>query len=367
MAVTRNFFIPADGHSLAATLREITDAGGAGVRVELKPQTPFAGDPEFDSSDLSAWTQANSANADAINADTKKSHLQIDSNATSTNWSDATRSGPFVHQTLSGDFDVYTRVQLGDIRDNHGVYLLAQSTSDATDWICVFMLVSGGVGVAHTLLVFRSTVNSATASQTVVNVSADQYTFAGNVYFRMKRASNDFSTYYSFNGSSWTQIGATTTRSDFSSDQKLGGAAITANTANACVVAFDFLRTWPPYVTTSPVGSVVIDSGVNGTTWDMSTFDALVNMYQEYNPQSQIGFGTLKFKYGALDTNPPSLNGSYLTETQMQAETDPVGRYFKLEVQYISANGYEQASFNGATIDASFAMAGAGRGVMRGM
>lgn len=350
MAITRNFFIPADGHSLAATLREITDAGGAGVRVELKPQSPFAGDPEFDSTDLSAWTQVNGANADAINAHTTVlGHLYINANATNSNWNGATRTGPFVHQTLIGDFDVYTRVYYGRTVDAHKVSLLAQSTSDDTDWITGYLFDSAGVLTQNV----RSTVNDASSDSGNV-ATAGLFDKGGFVYLRLVRAGNNFSGYRSFDGKTWTQIGSTVARADFSSDAKVGIMNAPINTSNVFASANDFMRTWPPYVTTSPVGSVVIDSGVSGTTWDMSTFDALINMYQEYNPQVQIGFGTLKYKYGAGESDPPSLNGSYLTEAQMQAEADPVGRYFKLEVQYISANGYEQASFNGATIDGAF-------------
>jgi hypothetical protein len=283
--VTIPRFIPPYGHSLAATLREITEEGGVAVRVELKPQSPFSGDPEFDSTDLSAWTQTNSANADAINAHTgRKSKLLIDTNATSCSWSNATRTGPFVHQTVSGDFDIYTRINLGNLDTlangpNRQIGLLAQSTSDARDWFAVRLLLIRNSTASYFDIISTADDVTTASGATGDGFPANQF-ILGDVFLRLKRSGNNFSAFYSFDGNNWTQIGADTARADFSADQKLGAAVIAhADVQNTAVYAWDFLRTWPPYVTTSPVGSVVLDSGFAGTAWDMSTFNALVNEY----------------------------------------------------------------------------------------
>ena len=92
--------IPPSGHSLGAGLRELLDAGGSVCRIELAPQSPFAGDPEFRSSSLAAWTIANSGKADVLDANTTvPDHLAIHQAAgQSSVWFGNGRDGPYAHQ-----------------------------------------------------------------------------------------------------------------------------------------------------------------------------------------------------------------------------------------------------------------------------
>ena len=161
--------------------------------------------------------------------------------------------------------------------------LVAQSTSDDRDWLLITLTPNGSLAAWW----WKSTVDNAAAVNTVTNLSANAQVLGGDVYLRLRRVGNVFSSFYSMDGAAWTQVGSSATRNDFSSDARVGLASGSLNTAGACTASCDFLRSWPPYVTTSQVGSVVIDSGVDGTVWDMSTFDALANMYQEFNPQNQ--------------------------------------------------------------------------------
>lgn len=347
--------IPADGHTLAATLREMTDAGGDGVEVQLKPASPFSGDPEFDSSDLSAWSQANTSNATTIDANTSlKNHLFFDLNGNNSDWYNSTTSGPFVYQTISGNFDVYARVAYGEARNYHAIRILAQSTSTSNDFVGI-ALARDSANTPSTPRFHLISSNNGTNNVDASTYATDGVLIGRHIYIRMKRTTNDFSCYYSVDGVSWTQLTSSpVTRSDFSSDANLGITANTSNTSNRCKASCDFIRTWPPYDTSSPVSSIVVDSGASGTVWDMSTFNALVNASREDGGyRATVRLGTLKYQYGAGESSPPSLNGSHLTEAQMQSEGDPTGRYFKLQVQYNSANGYELASFHGATITAS--------------
>ncbi len=350
-------FSPYKAWSLAATLRSISGTGGAS-RIELKPASPFSGDPEFDSSSLSAWTQANSANASTIDANTtQKGKLYIRCNATNTDWSGATQTAPFVNQTLSGDRDIYGQVQVGDGRDFHNVRLGAQSTSNANHWINFgFISISAGLGTRNPGLWKRNTVNSV-STDSAIDFATGSNLLGGLVWLRIKRVTNDFSGYYSLDGGlNWTQISTTQTRSDFSADAKYGLIVAPANTANACSGSCDFLRTWPPYDTGTPLASLVLDSGFAGTTWTMSTFQDVVNPLMEYAPYSQIGFGTITYDYGASDSNPPSLTGSYYSTATMQGKSNPSGRYFKLSAKFTATNGYEMTSFCGATINGSVSL-----------
>ncbi len=348
MGATETILIPPYGHTLAGTLRAI-NANAIASRIELAPQSPFAGDPEFDSSSLAAWTTLNGANADTLDANTVKSRLRINLNATNSDWYDGVRTGPFLYQVISGNFDVYTKVEIGTHADYHSVRIHAQSTSDARDWISVGILAQSVAPQVR--LIYESTVNDATTLGVDTAAAANTRTTGGAVYFRLKRTSNDFAGYVSYDGVNWTTL-TTVTRADFSSDARLGACCGTGgSTANSLEVAWDFLRSWPPYVTTSPVSTLVLDSGANGTTWTPSTFAALENPpLDPFGIQDTIGRGTLKYRLAASDTNPPTLAGGTLTEAQVQALAVITGRYLHIEVTYISANGYELAAFAGAKI-----------------
>lgn len=348
--------IPTFGHTLAGTLRQILDAGGNAVRIETKPQSPFAGDPEFDSSSLSAWTQVNGANATLIDANaTKKSHLRIACNANSSNWQASTRTSPYVYQVVSGNFDVYAHVTFGTLRDFAHVGIMAQSTGNNSNWFGSLFYFDSSV--AYLEGVQKSTVSDVSTNSST-NIFSSSSTTAAEawgipIYLRLNRVTNDFRAWYSLDGLNWTAIGSAVTRGDFSSDARVGIVVGTANTLNATIGSCDFLRTWPPYDTTSPTSSVILDSGLNGTTWGMSSFLAFINEYKEFSPYSQIGFGTLKYQYGASDSSPPTLNGTWLSQASMQAQSNPSGRYFKLAVQYNSPDGYELCSFAGGSIQAT--------------
>lgn len=349
--------IPADGHSLAATLREITDEDGAGTRIELKPASPFSGDPEFDSSDLSAWTLTNSSNADTFDANTtRKGRLYIEGKG-----SGGTLGAIWANQTISGDFDVYCSCGWGQLKCD-GAYnlqigLRAQSTSRSDDYVTMRMVWAPFASVVDFDLLSMNNGTPTTIGSGTNWFDANQQTGGAPVWIRLKRSGNQFTGYYSHDGKTWTTVGgAGVARSDFSSDQYLGWGFNYHQNQNTEAITCDYLRTWPPYDTTSPTSTIVIDSGKAGTVWDMSTFDALENPYHEDGGlRATAGSGTLKYKYGAGESNPPTLNGSFLTETQMASESDPTGRYFKLQVQFNSANGYEQAAFCGATITATLA------------
>jgi hypothetical protein len=175
------------------------------------------------------------------------------------------------------------------------------------------------------------------------------------VFVRLKRGTNTFTHYYSLDGFNWSLIGSHTNNA-FSADQKLGASWANASTT-AITGTLDFIRNWPPYDTTSPSASIVIDSGSSGTAWGMSSFIGLENPYMEYAPYSQIGFGTVKYQFGASDTNPPTLNGTWLSLATIQAQSNPTGRYFKLSVQLNATNGYEFTAFAGGSIQATIGTA----------
>lgn len=365
---TTTLFVPPSGHTIGTGLREIADAGGTAIRVELAPQTPYASsyeaESEFDTTrDLLAspgpWTVANGAQADAINANTqKKSKLYFDLNAANSDWIGATRNAPFVYRVKSGNFTAYTRLAIADIRNYQHLRILAQSTSDPDDWMQIVAFVNTA-GTSAITIRKSSTVNGATSSD---DATPAVPVGAGDLYIRLDRTSNDFRAYYSLDGKTWVEVGTTTTRADFSADANLGLSAGSANTSNTTEVYADFIRTVPPLPTTSPTSSVVIDSGYDNSTWKLSTFNALVNADlagPDYSPQGDIGFSAPTFQYGASNTNPPpTLNGSDLTETQMQGQADATGRYLKIQVKYPSSDGYAQSQFYGAligvtTVDAS--------------
>ena len=328
--------------TLAAGIRAI-NANGIASRLELKPQSTFAGDPEFDSTSLSDWTQANSANADTIDANTtRKSNLYINLNATN---SQRPNNSPFVYQVKSGDFDVYTRVRQGDLLSFHHAAISAQDTATATRFMYVYLYHNGVNSIRADLF------DSVNGDNTVAVATDTMFLGSGDVCLRLARVGNTFTGYYSLDGKTWTSI-ASRTNASFSSGANLGLSAQNYNTSNRMACAFDFIRTWPPYLTTSPVASGVIDSGFRGTVWTPSTFAALENPYSnDAGLQAQIGYGTLKYRMAAGETDPPTLSGSANTEAQIQALAAITGRYLNVEVTLISANGYELPVFAGAKLN----------------
>lgn len=352
--VPATLIIPASGHTLSAGLRELTAENGETYRIELAPQSVFAGDPEFLSSDLSDWTIVNGTNHTIDANTTALDRLAITpTTIDATVWFNNSRTGPFIYQILDGDFDVYMNCSTGPTYGNPDGFwnagFMTQSTSDDTDWLeCSWETRTGGK--------FRvtTTVNDATTEYLgATNWSAgDVGAWIGGMnYLRIARVGNDISTYGWLQGSTGFELLRTITRSDYSTDTRIGLVFYSSNgnTTNP-VVLCDFIRNWPPYLTTEPTSDIVIDSGADDTIWDMSTFLPVTNPYQEYNTQPQIGFGSISYQYGAGNSNPPALNGSDLTEAQMQAEVDPTGRYFRLQVKYTSPTGIEEASFQGASI-----------------
>lgn len=340
MGATETILIPPYGHTLAGTLREIL-ANTIASRIELKPQSLWT-NGEFDSSDLSQLTQTNASAADTIDANTTvKGHLYINNNATN---AQRPNTAPWVNLGASGDFNVYTRIQFSGFKEYHHAWI-GQYT-DSSNFAYVYLYWSsagGGVLIADMFL--------EGVSETPLTIAANTMLIAGPLLLRLERVSNTFTGYYSTNhGLTWITIGSGTD-AGITSGSPLGIGSSSFNTLNVLASAFDFFRNWPPYVTTSPVSTLVLDSGAAGTTWTPSTFVALENPYAtDGGVVATLGLGTLKYRLAAGESNPPTLSGSALTEAQVQALSPITGRYLKIEVTFISANGYELAAFAGAKI-----------------
>ncbi len=356
MSITLTFpIVPQlSGWSLPGTVRGIKDANGNFVRHELAPQSPFAGYPEFDNSDLSAWSIANNGHLAVVDANTtQKDFLYLAANADDVQMESGNHIATRYYQAITGDFDVYSRIQFGNDIGIQGVWLSAFATDGSENWFAGALYfnvnkinaISRGVGTGGNTF----------------NTEIDPGKRFGFGYIRVRRSGNTFSGYYSFDGVTWTQQGGSLTLSGMTSSANVGLCITTYNTGATSKGWIDFIRTWPPYDTASPSSSIVIDSGSNGTVWTMSTFQDYLNEYKEYSPQYQIGFGTLAYQYGAGDNSPPALNGSWLSTASMQGQSNPMGRYFKLAVQFNSANGYQLADFNGATIQGAISGGGGGK------
>lgn len=102
---------------------------------------------------------------------------------------------------------------------------------------------------------------------------------------------------------------------------------------------------------TSPTAEFIYDSGVDGTTWDMSSIVMLENLYGEA--------GSITYEYGASNSSPPSLSGSYQDQTALKTESDPTGRYFRLKVK-LTGDGSQDAGWGGMKIDVTYVAPAAG-------
>jgi hypothetical protein len=363
-------FTPRLTWTLANTIRQILDANGNAVRLELDPQqnAKYFTDGEFDttqtysSSPMGAWSVQNGTNASGIDENTTiKSQLYCGLNG-GTAWTDyGTLTAPFIYRDISGNFDVYTRVGFGnDVAISTGglrVSLYCQSTS------------ASGTSVGNgwqerddglfTTGVHLGNVNytslTGTGGAANLNSPTSQTIQAGGwLYLRIDRTGNVFTCYWSTDGFNWYGANAYTVAS-FSSDCYVGITVSLDSTVSSLAAGMcDFLRPWPPYDQTGPLASYVMDSGKSGSTWQRSSFQDYLNEYEEFAPYSDIGFGTLTYDSGASDTpGSQTLTGTYRTTSQMQAQSDQTGRYFELSVKFTSPNGYQLPKFCGASINAS--------------
>jgi hypothetical protein len=89
------------------------------------------------------------------------------------------------------------------------------------------------------------------------------------------------------------------------------------------------------FATQSSAGTVTIDSSADGTEWDMSTFD--VDDSNQWS--SSVGGNGWDVAYEASDSATPSTYSSWMTLTDLQAESDPTARYMHLKVR-CNSDGY---------------------------
>jgi len=78
-----------------------------------------------------------------------------------------------------------------------------------------------------------------------------------------------------------------------------------------------------------------LDSGVDDSDWDMSSIEIFEN------PNSEAG--TIKYQYAyGNSADPTNWNGDWKTKGEIQALSDPSGRYFRLKIQ-LSGDGTQNA------------------------
>jgi phage-related protein len=115
-------------------------------------------------------------------------------------WRDATQTGPFVFKRISGDFDVETRVsELGTVRDDHAIGLLAQGDTTLDDWV----MFGAGAGVdLVTDRNFRFRVTRSASSTTY-----DFPRLASHDELRLRRVGNIFTAFHkSPNDAGWEEV-----------------------------------------------------------------------------------------------------------------------------------------------------------------
>lgn len=363
--------IPGIGHTLAATLRQ------KAAWTELAPQCALA-DGEFETAQtwstgtaFGSWTLLNGANLLALDEHTTwKSKLYLSHvSTTGTHFFNAQTNAPLLYQSLTGDFDLQAAVSVGPVRDYASVGLLAVNPSTLTEHCDVTVQANDGgsnvTGNPNAVFSGAST-HSSTTTYSTSSVGPKQWYMGGFIFVRLKRSGSTgtgggtFSSYYSFDGKTWTLLRSDTRGTDMPQTLWVGPWMLTATAIANATALIEYVRNTLPYDMTSPSSSIVLDSGAGGTTWDPSTFTPNENPSAEFEPYSTIGFGTLKYQIGASDTNPPTLNGTWLSASGIQALGTLTGRYLKLAVQYNSAAGYDIARFGGATITATVTGGGGG-------
>ncbi|MBF0488161.1 MAG: hypothetical protein HQK98_08375 [Nitrospirae bacterium] len=159
--------------------------------------------PGGDGRKLFGWNLLNSAHATGADVNiTNPGYVSIYPTGVSSP-TGATFNVPFVYQNLSGDFDV----NIGTNANNYPFGLIARdpNASAGEDWL-------GWSNIPGDMAYSKNTTNGSTAQYGASALFG---------YFRLARSGAGFTTYYSGNGTTWTQH-QQFTRNDFAVDIQVG-------------------------------------------------------------------------------------------------------------------------------------------------
>jgi len=174
------------------------------------------------------WRVLNAANAEKF--DVNVSNLQgmvIDVYVENAEWSGNTQAAPFAFKLLTGDFSVFTQVNLTGSSSQSLAGILCAGNSDLTTWIHLGL----------TMMVDVVNVRLVSSSSGVMTEDALYATGASHI--RLSRVGSVFTASYSTDGETWTTLGASSV--GVSTDVRLG-LCVSSTATDRGVVGAEFSR-----------------------------------------------------------------------------------------------------------------------------
>ncbi len=148
------------------------------------------------------WYALNMTKASSADVDVSQfGSLWLETTSSETEWAGTNRDGPYLYKKISGDFDVYTRVEVGNTREGGLMGILCQEDQDGDSWLFFARTRKPGEDIK---LVLQSSIDgSQEPSITVENPDPR--------YLRMQRVGDLFTLYYSEDeNANWVEFGEAT-------------------------------------------------------------------------------------------------------------------------------------------------------------
>jgi hypothetical protein len=165
---------------------------------------------------------------------------------------------PYVYQEVSGDFDVVAfSPTTVPAQDDTQIYIFVWDDAIGQD-----LMALGASRISGNFVYrwYRSIDGGGGATDVAMTSPSEPH------YLRITRVGDNFSAYYSTDGSTWTQVGPTQGGSSQFPNPQIGLASWT-NSATPFTTDWDWVR-MKPFPTSGTIASQVLDTGVAGSTWD---------------------------------------------------------------------------------------------------
>jgi phage-related protein len=190
---------------------------------------------------LHGWYSLNVSHADvfAADSDVVPDQLYIESTSGEMEWSGATRGGPFLYKKLSGDFDVWTQIDLFDTRPGSLSGLLCQEDAAGLDsWVMFGLGETTSFELVARLQAALNGVQQPDSDSVVTNDKYLRLTRVGNTWTFYHAATVDVSA----PTTGWTQLAQKTFALDGSVRLGLAMSATPAEAPSRVAAGFQSIR-----------------------------------------------------------------------------------------------------------------------------
>jgi hypothetical protein len=333
---TYNVLLPAPSVSLPTGVENV--AG----ECRLATQYPFSGGTlEFDGETAgppSGWTYSGGMTTDTgISARNRFSARGVIGGGYA--------SGVFLTRgSIVGNWDVFGSVDTQFLAgDTYFSGLIAGNLADANQ--LVSQQFRSGSGPAH------ATYLVATSPEAIDGMNLNNEAWRTRIWYRLRRVGSQFTGFYQRairpTSAGMSQLGQATLGA-VPSSISVGYVTHTSSASINGFTQFEPLRSWPPFLTTSPQIARDYASDSNSTAWDLATFTERPTC--PIRDFASAG-ATKLYSYVCSNSIGASFTTSDVSLATLQSGGTLTGRYFRLGVKLVASTGFEDTRWNGATIN----------------